>query len=157
MTCTVRVNLFRNPIYKQTCFWLTSLYQCGFWIVCGPFKIRSFTFVPCSCLLYVLILFQKYDRLCFAGHSWSSPVQCWVQVRARVRWTKKGMVCTLYLLARILRPSNTYTTQKKTHCPPCRRLGNNQSFRSLALVVSRWLWPGNRTFLEVAAWWLPGG
>ena len=37
------------------------------------------------------------------------------------------------------------------------RLGNNQNVRSSALVVSRWLWPGNKTVLEVASmvgtWW----
>ena len=37
-------------------------------------------------------------------------------------------------------------------------LGDNQSVRSSVPVVSRWLWPGNRTFLEVASmvatWWL---
>ena len=35
---------------------------------------------------------------------------------------------------------------------------DNQSVRSSAPVVSRWLWPGNRTFLEVASvvvtWWI---
>ena len=37
-------------------------------------------------------------------------------------------------------------------------LGNNQSVGSLVPVVSRWLGPGNRTFLEVnIAWWLVGG
>ena len=43
--------------------------------------------------------------------------------------------------------------------------GDNQSGGSSALVVSRWLWPGNKTFLEVASmvvtWWvlafLPSG
>ena len=38
------------------------------------------------------------------------------------------------------------------------RTGDNQSVRSSAPVVSRWLWPGNRTFLEVASmvvtWWI---
>ena len=33
----------------------------------------------------------------------------------------------------------------------CWRSGNNQCVGSSALVVSRWLWPGNRTFLEVAS------
>ena len=33
-------------------------------------------------------------------------------------------------------------------------LGNNQSAGSSAPVVSRWLWPGNRTFLEVISWWI---
>ena len=36
--------------------------------------------------------------------------------------------------------------------------GDNQSVESSALVVSRWLWPGSRTFLEVASmvvsWWI---
>ena len=36
--------------------------------------------------------------------------------------------------------------------------GDNQSVRSSAPVVSRWLWPGNRTSLEVASmvvtWWI---
>ena len=36
-------------------------------------------------------------------------------------------------------------------------LGDNQSVGSSVPVVSRWLWPGNRTFLEVLTWWLPGG
>ena len=35
---------------------------------------------------------------------------------------------------------------------------DNQSVGSSALVVSRWLWPGNRTFSEVASmvvtWWI---
>ena len=30
-------------------------------------------------------------------------------------------------------------------------LGDNQSVRSSAPVVSRWFWPGNRTFLELAS------
>ena len=38
------------------------------------------------------------------------------------------------------------------------RSGDNQSVRSSVPVVSRWLWPGNRTFLEVASmmvtWWI---
>ena len=38
------------------------------------------------------------------------------------------------------------------------RLGNNQSVGSSALLVSRWLWPGTRTFLEqasmVVSWWI---
>ena len=38
------------------------------------------------------------------------------------------------------------------------RSGDNQSVRSSEPVVSRWLWPGNRTFLEVASmivsWWI---
>ena len=37
-------------------------------------------------------------------------------------------------------------------------LGDTQSVRSSALVVSRWLWPGNRTLLEVdsmvVSWWM---
>ena len=37
-------------------------------------------------------------------------------------------------------------------------LGDNQSIRSSAPVVSRCLWPGNKTFLEVASmvvtWWI---
>ena len=37
-------------------------------------------------------------------------------------------------------------------------LGDNQSARSCAPVASKWLWPGNRTFLEVASmvvtWWI---
>ena len=37
-------------------------------------------------------------------------------------------------------------------------LGNNQSVVSSVPVVSRWLWPENRTFLEVAStvliWWI---
>ena len=37
------------------------------------------------------------------------------------------------------------------NCHPCWRLGNNQSIGSSVPVVSRWLWPGNRTFLEVAS------
>ena len=50
-----------------------------------------------------------------------------------------------------------------TGCPywdqvSCWRSGDNQSVGSSALVVSRWLWPGNRTFLEVASmvvtWWI---
>ena len=36
--------------------------------------------------------------------------------------------------------------------------GDNQSIRSSVPVVSRWLWPGNRTLLKVASmvvtWWL---
>ena len=31
---------------------------------------------------------------------------------------------------------------------------SNQSFGSSAQVVSRWLGPGNRTFLEVVSWWI---
>ena len=38
------------------------------------------------------------------------------------------------------------------------RSGNNRNVGSSALVVSRWLGPGNRTFLEVASmvvtWWI---
>ena len=34
---------------------------------------------------------------------------------------------------------------------PCWHSGNNQSVGSSALVGSRWLWPGNSTFLEVAS------
>ena len=38
--------------------------------------------------------------------------------------------------------------------------GNNQSVGSSVPVVSRWLWPGNRTFLEAASmvitWWIAG-
>ena len=41
---------------------------------------------------------------------------------------------------------------------PCWRSGNNQSEESSALVVSRWLWSGNKTFLEVdslvESWWI---
>ena len=41
---------------------------------------------------------------------------------------------------------------------PRLKSGNNQSVGSWVLVVSRWLWPGNRTFLEVASmvvtWWI---
>ena len=37
-------------------------------------------------------------------------------------------------------------------------LGNNQSVKSSVAVVSRWLWPGKRTFLKVfsmvIAWWI---
>ena len=36
--------------------------------------------------------------------------------------------------------------------------GDNQSVRSSVLVVSMWLWPGNRTFLKVVSmvdtWWI---
>ena len=41
---------------------------------------------------------------------------------------------------------------------PCWCLCDNQSVGSSVPVVSRWLWPGNRTFLEVASmmvtWWI---
>ena len=41
---------------------------------------------------------------------------------------------------------------------PNTREGDNQSVRSSVLVVSSWLSPGNRTFLEVASmvvnWWI---
>ena len=46
------------------------------------------------------------------------------------------------------------------YCWPftCWCLGDKQSVWSSVLVVSRWLWPGNRTFLEVASmvvtWWI---
>ena len=40
----------------------------------------------------------------------------------------------------------------------CWRSGNNQSVRSSAPVVTRWLWPENRTFSEVdsmvVTWWI---
>ena len=40
----------------------------------------------------------------------------------------------------------------------CWRSGNNESFGSSAPVISRWLGPGNRTFLEVDSmvitWWI---
>ena len=39
------------------------------------------------------------------------------------------------------------TLRKKAHC----RSSNNQSVGSSVPVVSRWLWPGNRTILEVAS------
>ena len=43
---------------------------------------------------------------------------------------------------------------------PCWCSGDSQSVGSSALVVSRWLWPGNRTLLEVASmvvtWWIVG-
>ena len=32
--------------------------------------------------------------------------------------------------------------------------GDNESIGSSALVVSRFLWPGNRTFLGMVAWWI---
>ena len=35
--------------------------------------------------------------------------------------------------------------------PPHCRSGNNQSVRSSVPVVGRWLWPGNRTYLEVTS------
>ena len=37
------------------------------------------------------------------------------------------------------------------NCHPRWHLGNNQSVRSSPLMVSRWLWPWNRTFLEMAS------
>ena len=41
---------------------------------------------------------------------------------------------------------------------PCWRSGDNQSVWSSAPEVSRWLWPGNSSFLEVASivgnWWI---
>ena len=41
---------------------------------------------------------------------------------------------------------------------PCWHPGDNQCVRSSVTAVTRWLWPGNRTFLEVASmvvtWWI---
>ena len=41
---------------------------------------------------------------------------------------------------------------------PRRHSDNNKSFRSSVLVVTRWLWPGNKTFSEVGSmvvtWWI---
>ena len=59
-----------------------------------------------------------------------------------------------------------FFTARKSHYPSGNRhlitrhwhSGNNQSVGSSVLVVSRWLWPGNRTFMEVASmvvgWWI---
>ena len=51
--------------------------------------------------------------------------------------------------------SMTNTTLFLSHCW---RLGDNQSVESSVPVISRWLWPGHRTFLEVGStvliWWI---
>ena len=41
-------------------------------------------------------------------------------------------------------------------CHFCWCSGDYQSEGASVLVVSRWLWPRNRTYLDVLAWWLPG-
>ena len=77
---------------------------------------------------------------------------------------KKGSIhqvtTTLVTSKIVLFPGHNHLLTTGTDDPSLARwrLGDNQSVRSSVLVVSRWLWPGNRTFLEVAiAWWLPGG
>ena len=49
-------------------------------------------------------------------------------------------------------PGNAHllTTSTDDQSPSCWRSGNNQSVGSSVPVVSRWLWPGNMSFLEVA-------
>ena len=55
----------------------------------------------------------------------------------------------LFLVINTCSPPVLMTLHFNYH--PHWRLSNNRSVRSSAPVVSRWLWPGNRTFLEMAS------
>ena len=43
-----------------------------------------------------------------------------------------------------------FITGQKSHYPPAGGSGDNQSEKLSTPVVSKWLWPGNRTFFRVA-------
>ena len=55
-------------------------------------------------------------------------------------------------------PGHNHLLTTGTDAFICWCSGDNQSVRSSILVVSRWLWPGNMTFSEVASmvvtWWI---
>ena len=56
---------------------------------------------------------------------------------------------TIHHVTNMLATSKNVLFPGHNHC--YWRSGNNQSVGLSAPVVSRWLWPGNRTFLEVAS------
>ena len=72
----------------------------------------------------------------------------------------KEMAYALHKKDTILQVTTMLATSKKSLFPGHNHwpLGDNQSVRSLVLVVIRWLWPGSRILLEMASmvvsWWI---
>ena len=70
-------------------------------------------------------------------------------VSQRKRATVYQLTTMLSTSKNVLFPDHNHLLTTGADYPTLKSLPEHQRFRSSALVISRWLWPANRTFLEV--------
>ena len=94
-------------------------------------------------------------------HTWGIHIICLWFMEVQALYLRKSNAMSLCMAMSINSLNQGMflkNTLAKKATIPCYCLGHSQNVESSATVVSRWLWPGNRTFLEVASivvsWWI---